>query len=85
MKSRCPSNCKDGIQRPLESSEYSRLSTQTRGALIFLRKRALVCVTCQAVYVRCPSGTIYLDKLPAIENAVIVAPRITKPVIRPSR
>jgi hypothetical protein len=87
MRRTCPSQCEAAKQRPLERNEISELSSDTRASLVLLRKQALVCATCGAVYVRSPAGMIHLENLATVGQPVMPfdpGPSTT-PVTRPLR
>lgn len=86
MRSACPSKCENGRQRPLEPSEMSRLSAHARSALVLLKKQGSICNACGLVYVSCPSGTIYLEKISLLPHVnVPYSPRPIAPRMRFSR
>ena len=86
MRSACPSKCKNGMQRPLEPSEMSRLSDHARLALVLLRKQGAVCDACGSVYVSCAPGTICLEKLAVLPHVTFPYSSIpSAPVIHSHR
>ena len=64
MNSHCP-NCRAlALQRPVDFTELSQLSSSARAEIVLLRQTAMVCEGCGCVYVSGRTGTVCVDKLP---------------------